>query len=72
MARTLDARLQRVQHIERTDQTNVGIARQQGAHRVGVAGDMKILDLEVAEPPLLLRHQIGQREGRDRAGEIPS
>ncbi|MGA7490771.1 MAG: hypothetical protein WBW74_27940 [Xanthobacteraceae bacterium] len=48
---------------------DVGIAGEQRAHGIGIAGDMDVLDLETVQPALLLRHQIGQREGRDRTGE---
>ena len=63
------AGMDRGEHVERADQPDIGVAGQQHAHRVGIAGDMDVLNLEIAQPALLLRHQIGQRKRRDRPGE---
>ena len=51
------------------DQCDVGVARNQRAHRIGVAGDDDLLDLEIAEPALLLRHVERQAERRRRSRE---
>ncbi len=63
------AGIDRRQHVERADEADIGVAGKQDAHGVGIAGDMHVLDLEIAQPAFLLRHEIRQREGRDRSGE---
>src|SRR5262249_11030092 len=59
----------RRKHVERADEADVGVAGKEYAHGVGIAGDMHVLDLQIAQPAFLLRHEIRQRERRDRPGE---
>jgi hypothetical protein len=63
------AGMDRRQDVERADEADIGVAGEQHAHRVGISGDVDVLDLEAAHPSLLLGHQIGQRKRRDRPGE---
>jgi hypothetical protein len=63
------AGMNRRQHVERADEADVGVTRQQHAHGIGIAGDMDVLDFEVAHPALLLRHEIRQRKRRHWPGK---
>ena len=63
------AGVDRRQHVERADQGDVGVAREQHAHGIGIAGDVDVLDLETVHPSLLLGDQIRQRKRRDRSGK---
>ena len=65
----LGAGLDRGQHIDHADEADVGIAGDQCAHRIGIAGDVDLFDLEVAEEALLLRDIERQRECRRRSGK---
>jgi hypothetical protein len=63
------AGMDRRQHVKRADEGDIGVPGEQHTHGVGIAGDMDILDLEIAHPAFLLRHEIGQRKRRDRPGK---
>jgi hypothetical protein len=52
------AGIDRRQHVERADEADIGVTGEEHAHGVGIAGDMDVLNLEIAQPAFLLRHEI--------------
>ena len=63
----LGAGLNRGQHIDAADPGDIDIAGDQCAHGIGVAGDVDLLNLEIAKEALFLRDVERQRERRCRS-----